>query len=134
MLHTKFRSADSVLTADTNPLPPPPPHSRPLPQASGTAHTWAVNCGNRTALPPYSGDMHNMIESSHAIICDALQVWIDERTVDSHTVRLTGLRGARALVPWRGAGAMSPFPALTPSKPLLPPGPAVRLTYRPRSS
>ncbi|KAG2490521.1 hypothetical protein HYH03_011142 [Edaphochlamys debaryana] len=38
-----------------------------------------ITANNVTNLPPYSGDMHNVIETSHALICYKLQQSVNER-------------------------------------------------------
>lgn len=39
-----------------------------------------VTKDNHTMLPPYSPDMHKVIENSHSQVCRALQVFINEHT------------------------------------------------------
>lgn len=44
-----------------------------------------VSKKNHTQLPAYSPDMHNVIELSHALICGALQKYINTRRTDQAT-------------------------------------------------
>lgn len=60
-----------------------PVYSWDNPRAHGKIETdfqhLGIGPGNFTALPEYSGDMHNVIETSHSIVCRALQKYINER-------------------------------------------------------
>lgn len=80
-----------------------------------------VSAANHTMLPPFSPDMHCVIETSHAIICGALQTYInthpapEQDSLQPYMDELTALFKAKLTPAWGVATVRRLFAVTLPA-------------------
>lgn len=80
-----------------------------------------VTTQNHTMLPEFSPDMHNVIETSHAIICRAIQTFINEHkptpedTLDLYGEKLVALFHEMLTPEWAEATVKRLFAVTLPA-------------------